>query len=152
VRRLRLFVYGTLRRGGRFHDRYCRGAVSITEAEVRGTLGRLAAGYPALIVPETEFLARGSEDPRADLEVQERIAASLRTEPAASAAGFAVAGEVLELDDPATRLPAIDRLEDFRPGLPSLYERVLLPVRETGAAETSVAWVYVCGNRERPIR
>ena len=44
------------------------------------------------------------------------------------------------LDDPESRLPAIDRLEGFRPGGSSLYRRVLVPATVSGARE--LAWVY----------
>jgi hypothetical protein len=52
-----------------------------------------------------------------------------------------VQGELQTFDDPADRLAAIDALEDFHPGAPSLYLRVLLPVRRN--AECVAAWVYV---------
>ena len=41
---------------------------------------------------------------------------------------------------PKSRLPAIDRLEGFRPGGSSLYRRVLVPVTVNGARD--IAWVY----------
>jgi hypothetical protein len=48
----------------------------------------------------------------------------------------------MTFDDPAQRLPPIDELEDFHPGNPSLYRRVLLPVcLEDG--RTTTAWAYV---------
>jgi gamma-glutamylcyclotransferase (GGCT)/AIG2-like uncharacterized protein YtfP len=52
-----------------------------------------------------------------------------------------VSGELLTFDDPESRLPAIDRLEGFRPGGSSLYRRVLVPVRANGAKLP--AWLYV---------
>ena len=52
-----------------------------------------------------------------------------------------VYGKLLTLDDPETRLPAIDRLEGFRPGDPSLYRRVLVPVQANGAVLPT--WLYV---------
>ena len=52
----------------------------------------------------------------------------------------AVYGEFLTFDDPEFCLPAIDRLEGFRPGGASLYRRVLVPVAVNGARE--FAWVY----------
>jgi gamma-glutamylcyclotransferase (GGCT)/AIG2-like uncharacterized protein YtfP len=56
-----------------------------------------------------------------------------------------VYGEVLTFDDPENRLPAIDRLEGFHPGDPSLYRRVLVPVR---TKETVLpTWLYVVGDR-----
>jgi hypothetical protein len=52
-----------------------------------------------------------------------------------------VYGELLSFDAPETRLPAIDRLEEFHPGGPCLYRRVLVPVR---AGETVFSvWLYV---------
>ncbi len=47
---------------------------------------------------------------------------------------------VLTFDDPESRLPAIARLEGFRPGGSSLYRRVLIPATVNGARE--LAWVY----------
>ena len=52
-----------------------------------------------------------------------------------------VYGELLTFDDPESRLPAIDRLEGFRPGGSSLYRRVLVPV-QTDKAVCPV-WLYV---------
>lgn len=45
-------------------------------------------------------------------------------------------------DDPQPRLAAIDELEDFYPGRPSLYHRVLIPVLTQYNLVVS-AWVYV---------
>ena len=49
-------------------------------------------------------------------------------------------GELLTFDDPQETLPALDRLEGFRPGGSSLYRRVLIPASVNGARE--LAWVY----------
>jgi hypothetical protein len=54
-------------------------------------------------------------------------------------------GELLTFDDPETRLPAIDRLEGFHPGGPSLYKRVLVPVCIDGRLLS--AWLYVGDSR-----
>ncbi|MFA5654996.1 MAG: gamma-glutamylcyclotransferase [Desulfomonilia bacterium] len=43
-----------------------------------------------------------------------------------------------------SRLPAIDRLEGFHPGGPSLYRRVLVPVLVNGAVLP--AWLYMDEN------
>ena len=136
---LRLFVYGTLKRGGRYHERFCAGALSIEPASVRGRLYALPAGYPVLVVPAYSILARGSGDAIADVTRQETCET-----PAASPEGAGwqdVHGELQTFDDPADRLAAIDALEDFHPGAPSLYLRVLLPVRRN--AEYVAAWTYV---------
>ena len=52
----------------------------------------------------------------------------------------AVYGELLTFDAPESRLPAIDRLEGFRPGGRSLYRRVLVPATVGDARK--LAWVY----------
>jgi len=144
VSSLRLFVYGTLKRGGRFHDEFCRGAVAIERASARGRLHTLPAGYPMLEVPATIVLAEGTADPLADAATQERLDGAA-TAAAVGADGNEwreIFGELMTFDDPADRLPRIDELEDFHPSAPSLYQRVLLPVRrEDGGVVT--AWVYV---------
>jgi len=52
-----------------------------------------------------------------------------------------VYGELLTFDDPENRLPAIDRLEGFHPGGPSLYRRVLVPIQVNRSVLP--AWLYV---------
>ena len=136
---LRLFVYGTLKRGGRYHERFCGGALSIEPASVRGRLYTLPEGYPVLVVPPDMILANGSGDAIADVTRQETCVM-----PAASPedAGWQdVHGELQTFDDPADRLAAIDALEGFHPGAPSLYLRLLLPVRRY--SEYVAAWTYV---------
>ena len=46
---LRLFVYGTLKRGYGNHDRFCQGVLEIREAQVRGRLYE-GPGFPVLEV------------------------------------------------------------------------------------------------------
>ncbi|NDY41602.1 gamma-glutamylcyclotransferase [Dissulfurirhabdus thermomarina] len=143
---LRLFVYGTLKRGCWNHDRFCRGVLSVEEAVVRGRLYEMPSGIPVLQVPEEDILARGTADPLADVATQARFARDLASilEPVPESATTGdcgpVYGELLTFDDPETRLPAIDRLEGFHPGGPSLYRRVLVPVKLDGAAFP--AWLY----------
>lgn len=57
---LRLFVYGTLKRGYWNHQRFCAQARSIEPAVVWGRLYHLHAGFPALEVPEGLILARAA--------------------------------------------------------------------------------------------
>ena len=137
---LRLFVYGTLKRGGRFHDRFCRGALSIEPASAIGRLEMLPAGYPMLEVPASSVLAEGTADPLADVATQERIEVGKRA--AADSEWQDIDGELMTFDDPSKRLPPIDELEDFRPGARSLYRRVLLPVRREDGRVVA-AWAYV---------
>ncbi len=142
---LRLFVYGTLKRGYWNHDAFCRGALEIPEAQVRGRLYE-GPGFPVLEVPDEDVLAYGTANPLADLATQAGLSDSMGSDPralperATAGAWGAVYGELLTFDDPDSRLPAIDRLEGFRPGGSSLYRRVLVPATVYGAHE--LAWVY----------
>ncbi len=133
-----LFFYGTLMRGQANHDRYCRGALRVQEATLRGELYDLPFGFPALVVPEEDVRATGSADPIHDASEQQR----LNVTGVRRSNGPLVHGELFTFDDPEARLPALDRLEGFDPdGGPSLYRRVLVPV-ETAQRDHVAAWVY----------
>ena len=142
---LRLFVYGTLKRGGRYHDRYCDGVRSIEAASVRGLVYRLPAGHPVLVVPEAAILAHGTVDAAADGLLQPAIVADATDN---DASWQDIRGELLTFDDPQTRLPRIDELEGFHPGGASLYRRVLLAVRREAGTRIA-AWAYVEGELAR---
>jgi gamma-glutamylcyclotransferase (GGCT)/AIG2-like uncharacterized protein YtfP len=125
---LRLFVYGTLKRGFWNHDRFCRGVLAVEDALVRGRLFETSSGIPILQVPEEDILAVGTTDPLADVATQVRVVARMSNpEPTpgrlpkkgTGAPWGPVYGEILTFDDPVIRLPAIDRLEGFHPGVPA---------------------------------
>lgn len=147
---LRLFVYGTLKRGFWNHDRFCRGVLAVEDALVRGRLFETSSGIPVLQVPEEDILAVGTTNPLADVATQAHVTARMSNpEPTpdrlpkegTGSPWGPVYGELLTFDDPETRLPAIDRLEGFHPGGPCLYRRVLVPVQVNGA--DLPAWLYV---------
>ncbi len=147
---LRLFVYGTLKRGFWNHDRFCRGVLTVEDAVVRGRLFETSSGIPVLQVPEEDILAVGTTNPLADVATQAHVTARVSNpEPTpdrlpkkgTGAPWGPVYGELLAFDDPETRLPAIDRLEGFHPGGSCLYRRVLVPVQVNGA--DLPAWLYV---------
>ena len=76
---LTMFFYGTLKRGGRNHERYCSGALRVEEGAVRGELYDLPLfDYPALVVPEESVHAFGTDDPARDAEKQGRLGRGLR--------------------------------------------------------------------------
>ena len=138
---LLMFFYGTLKRGHRNHDSFCRGGHFVSEATLRGKVYGLPLGYPALIVPEADVYAVGTAAPLRDAAEQRRLARE--HEEAHPPGGPRVFGELFAFDDPETRLPALDRLEGFDPDAGSSpYRRVLLPVETTGNAG-ALAWVYV---------
>ena len=137
---LNLFVYGTLKRGQRNHERFCQGLISVQEATVRGRLYELPVGFPALVVPEADVRATGTMNYLADAEAAARYNKVEASEIPSS--WDTVQGELLVFDDPEERLPILDDLEGFRPGKKSFYRRVLVPTTllETGA--TVPAWAY----------
>ncbi len=116
-----LFVYGTLKRGYRNHDRFCRGVLDVQEAVVRGRLHKMPSAIPVLQVPEEDILAHGTADPLADAATQARLAGHLvsylEPMPESATAGDRgpVYGELFTFDDPESCLPSIDRLEGFHP-------------------------------------
>jgi gamma-glutamylcyclotransferase (GGCT)/AIG2-like uncharacterized protein YtfP len=155
---LRLFVYGTLKRGFWNHDRFCRGVLAVEDALVRGRLFETSSGIPVLEVPEEDILAVGTTNPLADVATQARVVARMSNpEPThdrlpnkgTGAPWGPVYGELLTFDDPENRLPAIDRLEGFHPGGQSLYSRVLVPVCMDKERRLT-AWAYVAGRSILP--
>ncbi len=131
-----LFLYGTLKRGQPNHEALCRGYLRAEEAAVRGRLFALPAGYPALVVPGEDVLATGTADPLADAALQEEAKRRVLPRPE----GPLVRGELYLFGDPASRLPALDAFEGFRPGGRSLYLRVLVPALT--ASGMVPAWAY----------
>ncbi len=151
---LRLFVYGTLKRGHSAHERLCRGTLGVTPASVCGRLYLHPAGYPVLRVPARNVLAEATADAAADLAAQ----AAADPTAATRAPGWPlIEGELLSFGDVAQRLAALDEYEGFVPGGPSLYRRVLVPIDAPGipAARASAlvaAWTYVAAAAMRGLR
>ncbi|HEX2097620.1 MAG TPA: gamma-glutamylcyclotransferase family protein [Rubrobacteraceae bacterium] len=137
---LNIFVYGTLKRGQRNHERFCQDLNKAQKATVRGWLYELPYGFPALIVPEANVLARGTANYLTDITTQNHTQAGLQGSPL----GWdTIYGELFTFDDPEERLLAFDDLEGFHPGERSLYERVLVPTTLSETKTTLPAWVYV---------
>ena len=142
---LRLFVYGTLKRGYWNHQRFCAQARSIEPAVVWGRLYHLHAGFPALEVPEGLILARGSVDPLADARRQQEIGTPRFGRPTGD--WDLIHGELVTFTDPQRDLPPIDRLEGFRPGGHSMYQRVMVAVL---CARTPIsAYLYAMQHAEK---
>jgi gamma-glutamylcyclotransferase (GGCT)/AIG2-like uncharacterized protein YtfP len=135
---LRLFVYGTLKRGYWNHQRFCAQARSIEPAVVWGRLYHLHAGFPALEVPEGLILARGTADPLADARRQQEIGTPRFGRPTGD--WDLIQGELVTFTDPQRDLPPIDRLEGFRPGGHSMYQRVMVAVLR--GRNSIPAWTY----------
>lgn len=129
---LRVFVYGTLKQGGRHHAAHCADALRIRTGCAQGRLVDLAAGYPTLHVPESSVLAIGTADLAAD--AWRGMHCTLPGAPSAAAfiaphppCGL-VRGEVIDFPDATPALRRLDALVEFTPDGISLYLRVLLPV------------------------
>ena len=135
---LKLFVYGTLKRGYWNHDRFCAQAISIEPATVWGRLYHLAAGFPALEVPENTILAQGTNDPLTDAVTQGRIDIQGFDRPPGD--WDLAHGELVTFTDPLRDLPPIDRLEGFRPVEHSMYQRVMVAARAKNII--TPAWLY----------
>jgi gamma-glutamylcyclotransferase (GGCT)/AIG2-like uncharacterized protein YtfP len=148
--RLRLFVYGTLMRGHRNHGRYCGAAIGVEPAAVWGRLYHLRAGYPAMEIPDPSILAQGTEDPLADAAVQLRVAADPADFSRPMGDWDLIQGEIITFDTPLRELPPIDRLEGFRAGHPSLYQRALVVAQ--ARAERVPAWLYWMERPRQGIR
>jgi gamma-glutamylcyclotransferase (GGCT)/AIG2-like uncharacterized protein YtfP len=156
---LRIFVYGTLKRGFSNHRRYCKGLLRAESAYLIGKLFKLTAQIPVMTVPDEQILARGSGDIAADMQLQEKVESFPRKgKPDKGEKGGGrgciwkrVCGELLFFDDPETRLPSIDRLEEFRPGRPSTYNRVLVSAVLPEDRSETAAWAYVAGFDTRDL-
>jgi len=123
---LRLFVYGTLKKGFWNFDRFCTRAISIEPATIWGRLYQLPAGFPALEVPESSILATGTADPLADTRTQNIIELPENAMPRPEGDWDLIHGELMTFANPAFDLPPIDRLEAFDPNGRSMYQRVLV--------------------------
>ncbi len=142
---LNLFVYGTLKRGYWNHDRFCRDALQIEEAEVWGRLYEQPSGIPVLQVPDGDVIAVGTSDPLKDVAMQWHLAAEATVDAIPDTGDWQmIRGELMVFDNPRLCLPPIDQLEGFRPGKPSLYRRVLVPIFINGG-ESTRAWCYIAG-------
>lgn len=133
---LQVFVYGTLKRGQRNHDHYCRDTADISPATTVGQLFELPFGFPGIRVPDTAIHATGSADYPADARMHHAIAPPPETP---EAPWSLVRGELLTFPD-ANSLSRLDALEGYAPGEKGLYLRVLIPV--TARKKTCLAWAY----------
>jgi gamma-glutamylcyclotransferase (GGCT)/AIG2-like uncharacterized protein YtfP len=137
---LRLFVYGTLKRGGRNYRRFCARSVSVSSATVWGRLYLLSQGFPALELAEESILAKGTAHPHIDtFRLMQRQKARLPFDRPLGDWGL-IRGELIVFANPMRDLPPIDCLEGFYPNRISLYQRVMIVVQSRHRLVT--AWTY----------
>ena len=132
---LQVFVYGTLKRGERNHERFCQNASRIEPATTRGSLYHLPFGFPGLAVDRGGVREFGSTDYLSDVFKQRSLPETEKGTP-----DGLVHGELVSFPDP-NHLAALDSLEGYAPGENALYERILLPVKTQ--SRRSLAWAYV---------
>jgi gamma-glutamylcyclotransferase (GGCT)/AIG2-like uncharacterized protein YtfP len=142
---LRLFVYGTLKKGFWNFDRFCTRAISIEPATTWGRLYQLSAGFPALEVPalevpEISVLATGTTDPLADTRTQNTIELPENGMAQPEGDWDLVHGELMTFTNPGFDLPPIDRLEAFDPNGRCVYTRVLVAVESNDLIRP--VWLY----------
>lgn len=145
---LRVFVYGSLKRGCENYAAYCADRVAATEAAVVGRLYLQTSGYPMLLVPPHHVLHVGTSDWAADARIDQSQAAAADAWCQAAPDGDwqPIRGDLFTFDDPETRLARLDELEEFCPGGVSLYHRVIVPIICQGPGDegrVEAAWTYV---------
>lgn len=151
---LRVFVYGTLKRGGWGYTQYGHGHIRQEAAAVVGRVVDRPEGYPALFVPPESVVAWASDDLLADAALSGAFAPvplphRMQDLPVPAPPWRWVRGEMLEYPD-GGRLTFLDDFEEFTPGEPSLYCRVLAPVLVNGSV--TAAWMYCSPHNDRFAR
>ena len=89
-------------------------------------------------MPEGLILSRGSADPLTDARRQQEIGTPRFGRPTGD--WDLIYGELVTFTAPQRDLPPIDRLEGFRPGGHSMYQRVMVAV--LCGRTTIPAWTY----------
>jgi len=146
---LRLFFYGTLKRGFWNLDRFCRGVLDIRETEARGRLYEMHTGIPVLQVPDGDVLAHGTLDHLADVATKARFSeqlAGIPPEPALQSATVSdwgrVYGELLTFDDRRDTCPPSTAWRESAPAAPASTDgsscRYVLPEWHRAHGFTSV--------------
>jgi len=156
---VRIFVYGTLKAGGR-NAGLCGESAAREPATVPGRLHEHPMGHPFLVVPSSLVMARGTASAVRDAALEDAVASEREGAPALPSAWPAgwegrwlpVRGELVTLAEPARLLPPLDALEGFVGGVAVDYERVLLPVRVDAGLVAAWAWVAPGGRPSQDCR
>ncbi len=135
---IRVFVYGTLKRGYWNHAAFCAQAQRIEMAVTWGRLYDLPYGFPGLQVSDATVLLHGSADPLADAQQQAQIETPEFIRP--KGGWGLVHGELITFAHPREDVPPLDNLEGFTDSAADLYQRVLVPAHTPQAPTT--AWLY----------
>jgi gamma-glutamylcyclotransferase (GGCT)/AIG2-like uncharacterized protein YtfP len=166
MKKLNLFVYGTLMEGGLNH--YLLGSHERPSLAAIGPARLWTAGlYPALELGEDVLYYSGSMDYKEDIALQDRVhrdgvegyrtrngdgeARKTTMNPREALPPFRdwILGEFYRLPYTSILLSRLDRLEGFRGRQGGFYERVLTPVWLKDYLLEEWAWVYVIQNPEK---
>lgn len=93
-----------------------------------------------LFVPLASILGHGSGDLERDIDLPRHVTPPSQPLSLAAPPWRLVLGEILEFADAVPRLALLDDLEDFEPGQPSVYCRVLVTAIELQGP--SLCWTY----------
>lgn len=139
---LHVFVYGTLKVGGRNHAAYCPTLHSWQPAWTWGRLYDLPEGYPALTAPLPTPPRTGSRRYTTDAHLSGQPVGPMPPRPKGH--WDRVTGQLFQFEN-SDALKLLDELEEYYPdGGPSLYTRQHLPVWAMGAMDKAIwAWAYV---------
>ncbi|HQQ92862.1 MAG TPA: gamma-glutamylcyclotransferase, partial [Kiritimatiellia bacterium] len=91
-----------------------------------GNFAQPPAASTLFLIFSQLILSRGSADPLTDARRQEDIGTPRFGRPTGD--WDMIHGELMTFTDPQRDLPPIDRLEGFRPGGHSMYQRVMVAV------------------------
>ncbi len=145
---LRLFVYGTLKRGFENHLRFFEPGIGLYPACGPGVLFDTPWNHPVARVPSNLVLACGSLNVTDDLVLQDQLSQGEGVHDGASVSARRschIQGEILILENPEQDLPRLDLFEEFSPGdSASRFTRVLVWVCVRNRWVT--AWMYAGGS------
>jgi len=147
---LRVFVYGTLKRGHGNHANYCLKSRSVENAVLAGRL--YDSGLPYVHVETGDQYVDGSKSVSEDFKMQEELQNIVKaddcyfTDPSPDNACGIVHGELVTYDN-WDAITGLDRLEGFNPKGRSHYKRILTTCRNKAGEEVS-CWVYVVDEKE----
>ena len=137
--KLRLFVYGSLKRNEFNWHVIESGVEQVTAARLRGRMFLRPDGYPAMMLSSQHRL--GGLDYARDLALAWE---SLKSSPGDTGEPW-ISGQLLLVRAGCQWQPRLDEFEGFFPGAASEYLRVLAPVEIAG--QWQPAWTYTAAAR-----
>ena len=129
-------VYGTLKKGGKYHNHYCSKLLDFQPAQIVGKIYDLPQGYPAVQLSKDYLLEEGSLNYKRDLALD----SVPETDTDYLNSNERVFGELFTFPAEEEILVQLDYLEGFHGDKSALYLRHRYPVFTENGVEA--AWVY----------